>query len=648
MPSPMMGSATLQGIASQTANAPVVAITANSEVAQTIRTSCIGDPDAAARTFELPVGATILVQACSWRQLHDGDLNSIAALTAGQQAAPYSRGMSIRSDGLPGSFYAFGFALNGSPARAQLQPVDFYDPKALGSTRIVYAGVPVGVNNVLQPGTYVPVLTLANFSAQPRITTVRHLDSTDGPAKPRVIEELTLPPGSVRTIEFNGLPGSGLRHSFTLDSDGEPGDVEAHLFSYKASTDQRVEQLAKDGREYHNGGNHPWSVENGSTSTLLLFNPTAQKQEFQVRVSGGGATWISLLYLAPYETQALSINDLIAKQTPDYTHHALPRSLRRGEVQWSTRMPADGFGRVLVSNPAIGLSRSFSCPDTLVLCAVEFSPNVDGDIVDGDTATFSSVQADFCSSEQPSSCYTGTSVGTGFSFDTSWQASSNTQITGSTNSQVTLQGMSAGNFNYTGTVSSGSCYGQAGGSGTVQAPTIQIRSSGTKSAGDNLIFPYPPACMQTLGAFSCPTLWGFNVEVVINTPTSIAGYSFTQDVLSNFERGVYKNTITGVLSPFSQSASNGPDNPAQGNTQNQGTGLTIYCLDDPGFGKQYSFQNTVVDSGTLVINFQTQVCRNTTGACITQPWYEKVVVKPGGVLDTTNSSLGLGSMSTSF
>jgi hypothetical protein len=74
--------------------------------------------------------------------------------------------------------------------------------------------------------------------------------------------------------------------------------------------------LAKDAKDDNNGGDHPWSIENGNLSILLLFNTTAADQEFQVRISGKGASWISLYDLKPYETKTISINEIVQNQTP--------------------------------------------------------------------------------------------------------------------------------------------------------------------------------------------------------------------------------------------------------------------------------------------------------------------------------------------
>lgn len=248
-----MGSATLQGIASSTANAPLIAITSNSEVAQQIKAACIGDASTSSASFELAPGTTAVVRACGWERMHDADLNLMSTIANDQQSAKHSIGMSISSDGVPGAFYAFGFALNGSSTRAQLQPVDFYDPKMLASSKIVYAGVPVGPNQLIQPGTYVPVVTLVNFSKQRRSTSIHYVDSSSGAPRVQNVQQISLPPFSSQTIELPHLSGSGLQNSFILDSDGQPGDVQAHLFSKQASTDQRVELLAKDPRDDHNG-----------------------------------------------------------------------------------------------------------------------------------------------------------------------------------------------------------------------------------------------------------------------------------------------------------------------------------------------------------------------------------------------------------
>ena len=101
------------------------------------------------------------------------------------------------------------------------------------------------------------------------------------------LAQATVPALSTKTIRLSGATGTGIQNTITVQSDGNPGDVQVHLFAGEAGTERRVEMLAKDAKDDHNGGNHPWSTANGDQSTLLLHNPTAKPQVFQVQISSG-------------------------------------------------------------------------------------------------------------------------------------------------------------------------------------------------------------------------------------------------------------------------------------------------------------------------------------------------------------------------
>ena len=495
-------SATLQGVANETENPPLVAITSNAAATQTIQASCVGARGTGKTSIKLASGTTTLLRACEWEQINDTGANLTSAFAHGNSTSKQAAGITITSDGAAGSFSAFGVALNGSGARAQLEPLNFSDPSTLRSTDIVYLGVPVGGNHLVEPGTYISVVTLANFTGETRNTTVSYADSSaesipSTGVVPQVIKQVTLAPSSTQTLALTGLTGSGLQHSFTIQSDGKPGDVQAHLFAHREDSDEHVEMLAKDAQDDHNGGDHPWSIADGNTSTLLLFNPTKTQQEFQVRVSGHGATWTELFYLAPSETKAVSINDLIAKQMPDHYKKVLPRTITDGEVQWSTRTSASGLGRMLVSNGNTGLARNFSCPYYNELCAAQFGPESNQNLFLNQQQDFYSVQPIFCTEMSPSSCAQATPVGYGPAISTNYlyANSAQTQMVSSSNYDVTLKGIGLGRFGFTANVIAGSCSANVGGGGLVEpAPAYFFSPDATQVST-------PAACGSNQGVF---------------------------------------------------------------------------------------------------------------------------------------------------
>ena len=64
-----------------------------------------------------------------------------------------------------------------------------------------------------------------------------------------------------------------------------------------------VELQAKDNDSPQNGGGHPWSIEPGTTSTVLLFNhSTNGPKRFNVNIGSGAQTWQRSYQLAFMET----------------------------------------------------------------------------------------------------------------------------------------------------------------------------------------------------------------------------------------------------------------------------------------------------------------------------------------------------------
>jgi hypothetical protein len=107
-----------------------------------------------------------------------------------------------------------------------------------------------------------------------------------------MLPALELPPLSAKTLDISGLAGSPeMRNSFVPTSSGEPGDVIASLVSSSELSGQLVQNLAKDLGGGENAGGHPWTLEQGVDSMLLLFNPTSLSVGFYVRIPAGGRVW---------------------------------------------------------------------------------------------------------------------------------------------------------------------------------------------------------------------------------------------------------------------------------------------------------------------------------------------------------------------
>lgn len=71
--------------------------------------------------------------------------------------------------------------------------------------------------------------------------------------------------------------------------------------------------------QIEDAGSHPWSIENGILSTLLLFNHSPKPQYFNVRIANDRVVWLKVYKLNSMETKAISINDLISSQEKETT-----------------------------------------------------------------------------------------------------------------------------------------------------------------------------------------------------------------------------------------------------------------------------------------------------------------------------------------
>ena len=478
------GSSVLQGVASQTRNLPLVAVTSVSDAAQTIQATCVGE-NKAATSIELPARGTAVVQACSWQEVPDTSLNLASTLASSSENKQADHAISLRSDSVAGSFYAFGLALNGGLSLAQLQPLDFYDPGTSPSTGIVYVGVPTGPSSLLSAALSAPTITLANFSSQPRQTSITWSDSSSGTPKVQPLANVTLAPFSTQTTTLSSVRGTGILNTFTITSDGKPGDVQAHLFSTMGSSSQRAEQLAKDAQDDHNGGDHPWSTANGDQSTLLLYNSSTKPNPFFVRISGNGNTWEQTYTLAPKETRALSINDLMIKKEADHKKFLLPADLAQGEIQWATEFGGTGFGRLLVTNSSRSLARNFSCTTYYNLCAASFGPENFEDVLlgGGISVDLSQITPTFCTEYSPSACGQNTTVSSYQAYTTHWSNSTGVSQTYAANTDLQVKGVSLGQYTVTAYETAGYCQtAPTGGGGTVQVPTYFILQSHTHVA----------------------------------------------------------------------------------------------------------------------------------------------------------------------
>jgi hypothetical protein len=173
MPS-MEGSQISRAVADSGEGSPIVAITSLAESVQRVKIECVLPAGVRfSKTVELKPGETLLTEACAAETTHGFDFQ---AVWNGAKSTPHrdAVGISLASDAMPGSYAAFALAPHGKEREKFFSAIPFADPKMRISNTVVFAGVPVGRSALLPEGTYVPQLSLANFSDKQATVSVRY------------------------------------------------------------------------------------------------------------------------------------------------------------------------------------------------------------------------------------------------------------------------------------------------------------------------------------------------------------------------------------------------------------------------------------------------------------------------------------------
>jgi hypothetical protein len=446
----------LRGVADAGQSSPIVGITSVAATAQHVTVQCFatGMP-AFSKTVTVPAMGTVVTPACNGAggdPLAPEFLENLPVQLFGAHAQ--AKGISLTTDAAPGSFAAFGFAPHPAEDGAPLTAVPFSDPSGSKTSTTIFAGLPVGGAPVLAGGYYEPQLSVANFSTSPAQITVRYSQTAGDAPEVKTVATLVVPADGTSSADLTGLRGDpDLQNTFEVVSDQPPGEVFDNVFS-KSETGIRVVELpGKDLDNSHNAGNHPWTVADGTDSTILLFNETTATEDFPVLVSSGQTVWSKKYSLAPLATKAIDINEVIADQVKDDKGSVLPHGLESGEANWYVTPQFGGTGRVLQSNRAQNSARSFSCGEHSVIIGADFYPN-DTSESDGQTNDFGEVEAQFGLTEDSGGC-SGDYVGDGDAEYYFWSSlnTSIATISGAANgSSVSVEGMSPGTASIEGNV----------------------------------------------------------------------------------------------------------------------------------------------------------------------------------------------------
>lgn len=473
------GSQMLRAVADNGGAAVVVSI-ANiaSNAVQNVTILGIGESGTTTKTIRLLPNQTKLIRPCTAesQDRFDGSVASDFGNLAKSSSA--ACGVSIATDGMPGELAAYGIAYHPAQDQGYFSAMTFSDPKVLRSPGFVYPGVPIGTASLLPDGNYAGRLILANFGTRASQVSVQYASTNNAQTHAQALATISLPANSTKITDFTKLTGDpGLQNSFVVRSDTGPGVVLSKLVSFGDGALREVEIIGKDEKQLENTGNHPWSIEEGVASTLILFNHAATAQTFFVKVGGDRLIWRKDYKLAPMETKAISINGLISSEEKDDKGKTLPKDMHRGEVVWLAPHTSEVSGRILQSDKLLAMARNFSCGTCGFLCGGLLSPDSSLTTTVGTTGDLGDITPDFCDvpCQTYTSCPSGSQTMSGTTYY-SWSGGGSVAslISGGTSAMSTWKGTGAGytTVTYAMTMGEGSGYQCTGTSPvTVQTPT---------------------------------------------------------------------------------------------------------------------------------------------------------------------------------
>ncbi len=458
MPDPS-GSQTLRAVIDTPERSPLVAVAnTSSSVSQAVRLECIpslGQP--VTKTLSLGPKQMELVRACNESGNAAASIEDVETQVQPRQVPETAQrnmrtaGLAITSDGPAGSIAAFGFVAHDDHLGRYLSSMAFFDPKLLRSPNFVFSGVPVGDSSFFPGATYVPEAAVANFSSEAQ--TIEILQATTSAAKSNLqeVSSVSIPAGSSKLIRLDGLSGNrDWQNSFLIRSKAQPGDIIAKMDFKSSGPVPNLELLAKDEQHWQTFGDHPWSVENGTRSTLLLFNHSALVKEATIRIGSGDQIWLKIIRLQPNETRAISVNRLIQGGTLDDKKHTIDKRTTSGEIAWFVPSPGspEVSGRLVQIDAAGHSAHSFSCYIGSGVCALSLpSQTFFLDQEAGDD--FETVTAEYCTYVAPPTGCPNDNQYTPNAATTNWNWSSgNTAIatipTGATSQTAGWYGVAVG------------------------------------------------------------------------------------------------------------------------------------------------------------------------------------------------------------
>jgi len=462
---------------------PVIAVRSLSAEPQTLSIACLAGEAASNGQISIGPNQTLLIDACA-----EGGARTVPALGAhsrnlsrNQKAVAVSLSSLVASQDLA----VFGFGLTGNGRKSGFVAMPLTDGNGLQSSTAVFPGAS-------SASAYSTKLhaAIANFGDAPHQATVT-LSTGKGFAAPRTVATVQLAPHSVSLADLTGvLTGAHNGASFTIQTDGAPGEVLSGIQALGRADGSPFEVTLpwKDRGQAVNGGQHPWRIDGGFSSTLSLYNPDPETaNSIEVIAHAGDAAWTKTVSVPPQATITMRLNDIIEKQEPDDSGTMLPRDSTTGMVTWFTLADPRIFGQLVQADVLGHVVRPFACAEYYQVCGATVTNVTVGVGMTGDANASSKV----CGTNGDCVCIEDCLAGGSANFK-DWSSSDTTIATLSSSSggRGTFLGKKGGSTYSNVTPYDSNCTGSGGGNITVNPGPDHV-----KLLVDNLGFP--SACPST-------------------------------------------------------------------------------------------------------------------------------------------------------
>ncbi|MDQ2840529.1 MAG: hypothetical protein M3Y72_05715 [Acidobacteriota bacterium] len=384
--------------------------------------TCIAHRATTQTIVQIPADGLRLLRGCD---LLDGDLTSAAHVFSGIMVSNPDSGHGNSLDEASayqvsaGSSELSVFGLSASFEREdhlRVSAAMFVNQSEFTSQSTVFAGIPVGTYNALPGTAFVPKLMLANLSNTSHTAIVRGA-LNDAATPPKVLATITLQPFEVKRTDVSFDASSALG-SVIVDQDGVPGDVISTLTDLDKADQTALVPRPKFLHHANNGGGHPWSIESGTSSTLVIFNASSKLQTLNFNLGADGIAWKKTVTIQANETLSMDVKNIIAQANEESSKSkSKPKPQKitalTGEISWFTPGQADVFSRVLIARDQNGRKalESYSCGYNIVMCG-SFLDVTSATFAVGATGSLGPIEALTCTAYDPKAC-SGQSYGPG-------------------------------------------------------------------------------------------------------------------------------------------------------------------------------------------------------------------------------------------